>query len=149
MRDTNTSTSPAAQAALFNTTPPQKKEKDRVTGPFPFSAVLRVGHVLGAARQERFQVFRHGVHQPRPGLPGGPADVWCDDAVFGGEQGAVRGGGFLGQHVQAGAGQPALVEGGGQGGLVDEAAPGGVEEQGGGLHQRQALPVYQALGLGG
>ena len=72
-----------------------------------------------------------------------------EQAVPGGEQGTVGGGGLLGQHVQAGPCQAALVQGVGQGLLADKAAPGGVDQKGGGLHQPQAAGVHQALGLGG
>ena len=51
-------------------------------------------------------------------------------------------------HVEAGAGDPALLEGGGEGGLVDDAAAGGVDDADAGLDLVQRVVADQAERLG-
>lgn len=60
----------------------------------------------------------------------------------------VRIGGFLGEGVEAGAGDAVLAQRREQRRLVDQPAAGGVDDDGIGLHQRQTLGIDQVAGLG-
>ena len=64
------------------------------------------------------------------------------------EQGAV-GARLLGEHVESGGGDPALLEGRVERGLVDDAASGGVDQHQLWFHLRQLLGADQAGGLRG
>ena len=66
----------------------------------------------------------------------------AEEGVVGGDRGLHL------EHVDTGAGDLAVFQGGGQGGGVHHRAPGGVDEQGGGLHQLQLLLTDQADGGG-
>ena len=68
--------------------------------------------------------------------------------VLGVEQGGLRGKrGLLVEHVDASPGQLPLVQRLGQSHVVHDGAPGHVDENGRGLHHRQALAGEQPLGL--
>ncbi|MFM1944616.1 MAG: hypothetical protein RI897_3598 [Verrucomicrobiota bacterium] len=68
---------------------------------------------------------------------GGPADMWGDEAAWGGEERIGSGRGFLAEDIEAGAGEAIFVEGAGDRGFIEKRAAGSIDEVGRGFHVGQ------------
>ena len=82
------------------------------------------------------------------GLRGLAGGVGAGDDVRELQERVPRIGGLGLEHVDAGAGDPAVLEGAGEGGLVDDAAAAAVDEVGGPLHRPELALAHEVTGLG-
>src|SRR5581483_2353610 len=133
-----------------NERPVQSRVIERLPGEIPARADVGVDVGAGpAATGER----DGGVHRLLPAdgaeAVGEAADVGSEDHVGAADQRVIGRGRLLLQHVQAGAGDPAVVEGADERLLVDDAAAGGVDQDRGRLHQAQLALPDQVAGTAG
>ena len=98
----------------------------------------------GSPLEKRLDVLKGVAVEDAVGFVGDVAEVRRDDDVVEPPQGMVEGQRLDIEHVEAGPGDGAALQGLDEGGLIDDGAARGVDQIGGGFHQAQFARADQA-----